>query len=180
MKCQRASKNLTAFLDGELPEAFREKIREHVESCPDCQRERAALERVRQSLDLMEAPTLSEGVSPDAILEREARPGQAFREERNGLRAGRWFPNIRVWQPAAALAVVLVARCLAGLAAVQGVSPTLGPGDLHGREDGPVRKPGPDPEPVPAGGGEAGEYRGRRKELTVWRGEQRPTAICGA
>ncbi len=109
MKCQRASKNLTAFLDGELPEAFREKIREHVESCPDCQRERAALERVRQSLDLMEAPTLSEGVSPDAILEREARPGQAFREERNGLRAGRWFPNIRVWQPAAALAVVLVA-----------------------------------------------------------------------
>jgi len=101
MRCKNVNRHLTAFLDGELPSRLRERMEAHLADCVNCQAERDALERVRRTLDGMEAPPFVTSLSADAILERartEVRdpgdsPGRAeklrvrpFRLEAVGLR----------------------------------------------------------------------------------------------
>jgi anti-sigma factor (TIGR02949 family) len=50
MQCEEVRLRLDAYLDGELTEAERAPLSGHVESCPDCGPEIAALERLRDGI----------------------------------------------------------------------------------------------------------------------------------
>jgi anti-sigma factor (TIGR02949 family) len=50
MHCDEVRPRLDAYLDGELPEAERTPLRGHLQDCPDCGPEAAALERLRDDI----------------------------------------------------------------------------------------------------------------------------------
>jgi mycothiol system anti-sigma-R factor len=50
MRCDEVRPRLDAYLDGELPETERVPLRGHLEGCPDCRPEAAALERLREEI----------------------------------------------------------------------------------------------------------------------------------
>jgi mycothiol system anti-sigma-R factor len=50
MQCEEVRPRLDAYLDGELAETERALLRSHLESCPDCGPEIAALERLRDGI----------------------------------------------------------------------------------------------------------------------------------
>ena len=50
MECDEVRPRLDAYLDGELPEAERAPLRDHLQDCPDCGPEAAALERLRDDI----------------------------------------------------------------------------------------------------------------------------------
>jgi mycothiol system anti-sigma-R factor len=50
MQCEEARPRLDAYLDGELAEPERMRLRDHLDSCPDCRPELAALERLREDI----------------------------------------------------------------------------------------------------------------------------------
>jgi mycothiol system anti-sigma-R factor len=50
MQCEEVRPRLDAYLDGELAETERALLRSHLESCPDCGLEIAALERLRDGI----------------------------------------------------------------------------------------------------------------------------------
>jgi mycothiol system anti-sigma-R factor len=50
MRCDEIRPRLDAYLDGELPEAERTPLRGHLQDCPDCGPEAAALERLRDDI----------------------------------------------------------------------------------------------------------------------------------
>jgi len=72
MACRDATAHLLDYAEGELDDALRAALREHVAGCPDCRRELQEIEGLRSSLG----------------RERVPEPGPAFWEE---------FPD-RVWQ----------------------------------------------------------------------------------
>jgi anti-sigma factor (TIGR02949 family) len=50
MRCDEVHPRLDAYLDGELTETERAPLRDHLQSCPDCGPEAAALERLREDI----------------------------------------------------------------------------------------------------------------------------------
>jgi len=50
MQCEEVRPRLDAYLDGELAETERALLRSHMEGCPDCGPEIAALERLREGI----------------------------------------------------------------------------------------------------------------------------------
>jgi anti-sigma factor RsiW len=57
MKCSEVQERLSAFQDGELKPQERERISEHLESCPACRERHAGMEKVWQALeDFKEIP----------------------------------------------------------------------------------------------------------------------------
>ncbi len=50
MRCDEVRPRLDAYLDGELPETERVPLRGHLQDCPDCGPEAAALERLRDGI----------------------------------------------------------------------------------------------------------------------------------
>jgi mycothiol system anti-sigma-R factor len=50
MRCEEVRPRLDAYLDGELAEAERAPVRDHLGECPDCGPEAAALERLRAGI----------------------------------------------------------------------------------------------------------------------------------
>ncbi|MBV9685736.1 MAG: zf-HC2 domain-containing protein, partial [Alphaproteobacteria bacterium] len=50
MRCDEVHPRLDAYLDGELAETERRPLRDHLQSCPDCGPEAAALERLREGI----------------------------------------------------------------------------------------------------------------------------------
>lgn len=50
MTCDKARPLLGAYLDRELPDAERQALREHIEACPDCGPQAAALARLSQEI----------------------------------------------------------------------------------------------------------------------------------
>lgn len=70
MRCNRARKHLTAFLDGELDRRLQARIEEHLAGCGACQSERETLEKVRHAMEGLEMPAIEPSVSADAILGR--------------------------------------------------------------------------------------------------------------
>ena len=50
MQCDEVRPRLDAYLDGELPETERVPLRGHLQDCPDCGPEAAALERLRDGI----------------------------------------------------------------------------------------------------------------------------------
>src|SRR5947209_6528562 len=50
MRCDEVRPRLDAYLDGELPETERAGLRDHLQDCPDCGPEIAAIERLRNAI----------------------------------------------------------------------------------------------------------------------------------
>ena len=53
MKCSEVKRKLSAYLDGEVSDADRKEIAEHLKTCEDCQEELAALSSVSDALVLL-------------------------------------------------------------------------------------------------------------------------------
>jgi len=102
MRCAKVTQQLSAFLDGELTPPQAERIREHLESCPDCRKERQALELTINSvkaLPAMQAPSDLASRVMAGIEEAEAQPAEpaTVLKGRFGLRL--------LWPAAAALII---------------------------------------------------------------------------
>lgn len=50
LNCSRVLARLSAYLDGEMPGAESLQVRDHLSHCPDCARELARIEEVKQAL----------------------------------------------------------------------------------------------------------------------------------
>ncbi len=117
MRCNKARKDLTAFLDGELDEKTRAGIEAHLAGCSACRWEREALEKVRDAMESVEAPTLGFPVSAEAILDR-ARAGS--RASGSKQREGRGWRVLDL--PVGLRPGVAVATGVLLVAAVWGIS----------------------------------------------------------
>lgn len=71
-ECNRIRENLSAWLDGELPEEESREVAGHLAQCADCRREAVRLERLDALLESLAAPVPA-GLS-DRILARVRRP----------------------------------------------------------------------------------------------------------
>ena len=63
MQCDEVRPRLDAYIDGELAEAERGQLRDHLLDCPECGPEATALERLRDSIR-QSAPTYR---APEAL-----------------------------------------------------------------------------------------------------------------
>jgi RNA polymerase sigma-70 factor (ECF subfamily) len=73
MHCWRARRRVSAYLDGELDEATKATVEDHLESCPTCPPLYASLVGVRASLGGLRDPdTVVEDEIADRILKRLA------------------------------------------------------------------------------------------------------------
>jgi anti-sigma factor RsiW len=101
MRCCNIRKKLSAYQDGELKSKEQARIRVHLQDCPECGREYAALERAWQSLG--DLPDIQPG--PAFYLELQQKIDEQgrriFRSRFRGL-----FQLVPA--PAAALALLLV------------------------------------------------------------------------
>jgi hypothetical protein len=81
MNCSDARENLPAFLYGDLDARFADDLATHLNSCPQCQRERAALERVRRLLDNVpaQAPKVDVVGLYGRIAEKQRRRARRWR-----------------------------------------------------------------------------------------------------
>ena len=66
MECQRIEPYLSAWLDGQLPEANAQVVREHLARCPGCWEELQALEQLRTRLMTLKTDTLEP--PPEGLL----------------------------------------------------------------------------------------------------------------
>src|SRR5215510_4406952 len=89
MQCEEVRPRLEAYIDGELAEAERVLLREHLSGCAACSPEAAALERlrdnIRQSAPVYRAPAGLRSQIRDAIRREEASRSPA------ALRAPGWL-----------------------------------------------------------------------------------------
>jgi anti-sigma factor RsiW len=88
MKCYEAQEQMSAWLDGELPEAAGAALAAHLERCEACRRELLQLRALDAALDNLAAPV------PTGLAEKVA--------------ARRRRPPRRQWWQSAALAACLV------------------------------------------------------------------------
>ena len=56
MKCSEVQENLSAWLDGEVPEGLHQRLADHVAGCPACRAELDVLERLDAALAGLEVP----------------------------------------------------------------------------------------------------------------------------
>jgi anti-sigma factor RsiW len=56
MKCSEVQENLSAWMDGEVPEGLRQRLADHLAGCPACRAELVALERLDAALAGLEVP----------------------------------------------------------------------------------------------------------------------------
>lgn len=99
MNCPDVRAALPEFVYGSLPPASRTGVQAHLEACPECRREEAALRHVRGLLDAAPGPSARVDV---AAVYREA-------AERQKLRLRRWRRVALVAGAAAAVLLTLTA-----------------------------------------------------------------------
>jgi anti-sigma factor RsiW len=105
--------HLSAFLDGELPEAQATAIDAHCRACPACGDALAVLRQVEGLAALLKAEPVADSEWAATWASLAGRIGAAPRASR---RAGLWAAVVRarrVWVPAAAAAVLALAVGLA-------------------------------------------------------------------
>jgi len=118
MKCHKASKLLSAYYDGQLPEPVAEAVRQHLERCPKCRDELAAFGRLSgmaRQLDDPQPPAelwrqITAGL--DSPTEATRRAGAVTSPPPSGTEAvGRnpWRQAWWSWRVLAAAAAVLLA-----------------------------------------------------------------------
>jgi len=115
---------LSAYLDGEVPEAARARLEAHLASCPECAGRRAALEAAAGAVAILPL------VSPTAEEREAIRRGVLERLSATGQRAaggpGAWRLALRWRLSAAAGAAALVVAGVFAYAAVRSSPPTPG------------------------------------------------------
>jgi predicted anti-sigma-YlaC factor YlaD len=114
-------KNLSAYLDGELPEEERATIREHLALCAACRREAAYLAFVSEVLDYLEVSEPSPYFAP--------RLKHLVSRREHGRRVGRIVVGAAA-AAAAALSLVLGGFLGRALYAEPGGTPSNGNGEL--------------------------------------------------
>ena len=72
MKCSEVQENLSAWLDGEVPEGLHQQLADHLAGCPVCQAELEILERLDAALGGLEVP-VPRGLA-DKVKRRLPRP----------------------------------------------------------------------------------------------------------
>lgn len=102
MKCKRAKRRLSAFLDDELKEKEREGIKTHLKGCPSCARE---LEALSSSWDIL---LKLETVEPPAYLIQ-----RTMAEIATGKGKIAWWQEIFL-RPAPVLATILIGLLTGG------------------------------------------------------------------
>jgi hypothetical protein len=107
MNCQEIKRLLISFLQFELSESESLIIEAHLHECPDCQKEKALLERSWSMLDSFQAPKVSSNFTwslMERIREQEERkPGFTFTFPEINIQFG-----YRVLVPVAVSACVLI------------------------------------------------------------------------
>ncbi len=107
-RCRAVRRQLTAFLDGELSEQEARRIQGHLEACPDCAKERAALAEVKATY--RGALALESTPSDRLAILRAARSGRIAAARRPPLLARLGRP---AWVTICALAAcALLAQAL--------------------------------------------------------------------
>ncbi|HKN49470.1 MAG TPA: zf-HC2 domain-containing protein, partial [Actinomycetota bacterium] len=99
MSAHAGTELLSAYLDGQVPEAARARLEAHLASCPECAGKRAALEAAVGAVAALPpvSPTAGEKEAiRRGVLERVTRTGQPA-----GRGAGAWRPTLR-WRLSAA------------------------------------------------------------------------------
>ncbi len=98
-KCRSVRPELAAFLSGELEEAARKKVQEHLESCPECRREMSCLREVLRGARALEPAIEREMESVDWEAQAEKITSAAW-ERRTPKEAGTVRPRFRLFAPA--------------------------------------------------------------------------------
>lgn len=101
MRCRNVTKQLSAFLDGELPPVEAERIQTHLKSCPECAKQRDALERTMQAVGDLPAVGAPTGLRQKILADLESAPSTREPAARRA-HVRRW----RVLWPAAAAVLI--------------------------------------------------------------------------
>jgi len=106
IKCRSVRPELAAFLSGELEEGAKRKTREHLESCPACNREMSGLREVLGDARTLETDIEREMASVDWDAQAERIASAAWEKRtRPELRTGR--PGFRFFAPAGLRPVIV-------------------------------------------------------------------------
>ena len=106
MNCRRISDQLSAYLDDELSSRDAERVREHLETCPECRR---LLDEIRRTVDALKAlPSIE---APGDLQPRIMAGVAETPAEPRPVRVARWRA---LWPVAAAIAIAAVIMLLNG------------------------------------------------------------------
>ncbi|MGD8394373.1 MAG: anti-sigma factor [Candidatus Eiseniibacteriota bacterium] len=125
MSCRATRSNFSAYIESELSEADRRRVREHLEICADCARELEALKKTMTLLRWIPPVEASDGFATEVMVrvraERMARPRVSVWERLVG-----WWERVRPAMPWDGLELPVPALASAGaLGLVAGVLLTL-------------------------------------------------------
>lgn len=123
MKCKAVTKQLTAYVDGELDEQAREVLKTHLNLCPDCS---VAYDAMKKTLAAARAwePSRLPGGFAEVVCERAARG-----DKPRPLRVSPSLPPIPrlAWQVGAACLLLVVGLVLGAVIGPRAVEPEAGP-----------------------------------------------------
>jgi protein-histidine pros-kinase len=132
MTCQDAQAHLLDYVEGELDEALRATLREHVTACPDCQRELQEIERLRSALGRERVPDPGTAFwenFPGRVLQAYRADLSAASRARSGPRAS--MAGVARWWATLGLRLRFNVALLAVFALGLGASGTLSYELLH-------------------------------------------------
>ncbi len=116
MNCQKVISRLHANVDGELPEALRREMDEHLGSCPACRSEVERIKEMGDILDSLTVPGLPGGFAARVLAEARKKTPPAKKKKSfslPGWHSLRWFCDLSVAMRLAVCAMLLV-TCLLG------------------------------------------------------------------
>ena len=102
MKCIEVRDRFSSLFEGDLKPAEEGKVREHLASCPDCQKEWEQFKRTIQWLHTVEEEEVPEGFLFEIQKKREERKGKERGE------GARFFRSIKIPIQAAAMVMILL------------------------------------------------------------------------
>jgi anti-sigma factor RsiW len=112
MRCKAVRKQLSRYVDLEVPPELREEIEAHLAGCPDCRQALAKLEQVAGVLASGSLPPVPEGFAERVMGKARA---QARREPQ--ARWSDWRPLGWWWDAAPAMRAAAIVAALVGLTA---------------------------------------------------------------
>jgi anti-sigma factor RsiW len=110
MKCDEIQKRLVAYVDDELDVISKDKIKHHLEECPQCQ---AQLEKATKMRSLYKSMPELKPQPEDFERIMDALPSARSLQKKTGLvsKLGEWFDlqnKVVRWVPAAAILIIFV------------------------------------------------------------------------
>jgi len=155
MSCHEIEKELSAYLDGELPPKEADRVREHIAKCPACARELERLRRVIETMRELPAVPAPKGLKEKILDELVA--SETGREKPAGASRMRML-----WPTAAAVAVAALLAWYGGLFRSRGVERAAAPT----REVARLERPASD---AALKDEDAGESAGRAAKMGAYR-----------